>query len=113
MARKKGYTINFQFEDYPRQIRDSVMVAKWNPHLALDWMNGVGIRVTSPIHIKQWNTAAKQINHFWDSIVDCRWYSERAFWKDAAPERLNAIEENITLEDYAAMVKFEKVQNKE
>jgi len=108
MVKKSSYTIQFEFDDYERQIRDSINVAKWDPYLALKWMEAVAIRIISPIHIKQWNKAAITINNFWDSIVYCRWYDSKTFWKEEKPRKLKLLEESYTLEDYAAMAAFEK-----
>lgn len=110
MVKKSSYTIQFELDDYNREIRDSVNIAKWNPHLALKWMETVSVRIISPIHIKQWNNAAIEINNFWDSLIKFRWYDPRAFWGNTTPKKLTLLDEIYTLEDYAAMSVFDKYE---
>ena len=47
-------------------IKESVNVAKWNPNLAIDWMEDVYNNIQTEHQLKLWTNAAKEINFIID-----------------------------------------------
>lgn len=84
-------------------IRDAANAARWNPALAIDWMQAVAHRMVSPIEIALWNITAEKINSTMDDIESMINYSQSEYWKDSIPCRLDIQEMEYSLEDYIAL----------
>jgi hypothetical protein len=50
----------------PKIIKESVNVAKWNPNLAIDWMEDVYNNIQTERQLEIWSKAAKEINFIID-----------------------------------------------
>ena len=108
MARKtnKPLTIGMTFGTNQISIRESANMVRWNPNSAIDTMNEVKGRTTSPIVIDYWNKTAKEINAFLDSVVKQRYYIADVFWgMGKTPRRLELVEVEMDLEDWVAYTK--------
>jgi hypothetical protein len=47
-------------------IKESVNVAKWNPNLAIDWMEDSYLKIENVKQLELWTSAAKEINFIID-----------------------------------------------
>lgn len=103
---KKAPINIFNFISVPVQIREASNVVRWNPSLAISWMEEVLPKVISPIWVSLWNASASKINETINSIEATRYYSEATYWDNKPNKRLTLIEEDISLEDYIALQQF-------
>lgn len=93
-----------------RLIRDAIALAKWCPDEAIKYMEHAVLRITdSPIMIKQYNQAAKEINKYLDYIENTRYYNQEEFWgQHVKPRRVEYLETVLDIEDWIAMEKFKR-----
>lgn len=109
MGRKaKEYTFSLlNLGDNQNVISEAKNMARWNPSLAIYWMEEILVKVVSPIEIAEWNKSAKKINETIDSIeshTNC--YIHGEYWKNEQSRRLTLQEVEISLEDYLAMEQY-------
>lgn len=117
-ASKLSSFINFQFEDLHKQIRESTNVVRWNPVLAIEWMENARSKITTDVLVKEWNNAAKQINNTIESIERSSYYTELSYWYIRTPgqlfeshnsyfgsKRLEFIEEVFSFEEFEKILK--------
>lgn len=98
MAKKKSssktFNISFGYWSEYDTIRECQNLAKWNPHLAIQLMEGISNKVSSKgeILVNAYNRAVTNINNYLDSLEKMRYYSKNKYWGQEKNRRL----ENLT-----------------
>ena len=88
-------------------INDAKNMSRWNPNLAIEWMEEILVKVVSPTELKAWNNSAMCINETIDSKEkNVKSYQHEEYWGAAVSRRLSIQAEELSLEDYAAMEAF-------
>lgn len=93
-------------ESVLKLVTDARNLSRWNPTLAIKFMEISYVKAINPIQIKEWNLAAKDINNTITSIESQSSYNETEYWKNTKPCKLRLMEEEMTLEDYVALNQF-------
>ena len=57
-------SLGFSTWDVNVYIRECPNIVRWNPRLAIDWMEAIAVRVWSDIQTQAYNHAAKRINQY-------------------------------------------------
>jgi len=87
-------------------INNAQNLSRWNPTIAIEWMEEILVKVVSPVELKDWNRAAKAINNTIDSIEMHENSYNPEYWGANLSRRLSMQKIEITMEDYAAMQAF-------
>ena len=80
--------------DIKRTLREARNIARWSPWHAHSWMEEARnqLSLDAPFY-SEFNYVAEQINLYWLSMDNYRWYNESAFWAiDSEPQPLTLIE---------------------
>jgi hypothetical protein len=101
---------NFGYWPTQKIIQEAANLVRWNPGLALVWMEEVQFRVDNLVLTKLWNRSVDAINK---EIEDQKKfpYTEQELkdrWGNQTPRKLEQLEEIISLEDYARMSQFDE-----
>jgi hypothetical protein len=75
MAQKGLNTWNFQ-----QVVRESPNIAKWNPNLAIDWMEDVRAHIQNDVQLKSWNQSAEKINFTIDFLEKSGKVKHEEYW---------------------------------
>lgn len=75
MAQKGLNTWNFQ-----QVVRESPNIAKWNPNLAIDWMEDVRAHIQNDVQLKSWNQSAEKINFTIDFFENSGKVKHEDYW---------------------------------
>jgi hypothetical protein len=88
MAQKGLNTWNFY-----QVVREAPNVARWNPNLAIDWMEELKIHIQNATQIKSWNQSAEKINFTIDFLEKSGKVKHEEYWghRLAKSRRLNFI----------------------
>ena len=87
-------------------IEDAKNLSRWNPSLAMKFMETAALQATNPVIINEWNKAATFINNTIASIESQHYYRESEYWNKQKPTRLTPMTSDLSLEDYIAMKQF-------
>ena len=93
MAKKKQEhkTLGFSHWDTNDYIRECPNIVRWNPRLAIDWMEGVASRVWSPTQTTYYNRAATSINTYLDNLETYRFYDKAETWGNDRVRRVELL----------------------
>jgi hypothetical protein len=84
--------------DFYRILKDSPAVAKWNPNLAIDWMENIKNNIQNDTQKKRWNESAEKINFTIDFLEKYGKVKHEEYWghKYAKSRRLTLIQSQHT-----------------
>jgi hypothetical protein len=85
-------SLGFSTWDVNVYIRECPNIVRWNPRLAIDWMEAIAVRVWSDIQTQAYNHAAKKINQYLDHLETCRYYDKRGVWENDSVRRVKLLE---------------------
>lgn len=82
MAKKKQEhkSLGFSHWDTADYIRECPNIVRWNPRLAIDWMESISSRVWSVPQTAYYNRAATSINTYLDNLETYRFYDKLETW---------------------------------
>lgn len=93
MAKTKSTSsMGFSTWDVNVYIRECPNVVRWNPRLAIDWMESIRSRIWSDIQARAYNRAAKRMNDYLDHLETCRFYDKREVWENDSVRRVKLLE---------------------
>jgi len=61
-------------------VRESPNLAKWNPNLAIDWMEDVSSSIQNETQQKRWNQSAEKINFTIDFLENSGKVKHEDYW---------------------------------
>lgn len=91
MVKKKGDFVGFSTWEPRDYVRECPNLVRWNPRLAIEWMNSVRYDMMSDVMIAAYNDAAQRINKFLDELETYRYYNKYETWDNDRPTRLELI----------------------
>jgi hypothetical protein len=94
MARKQKNSVlnlGFSYWDTKDYLRECPNMVRWNPRLAIDWMDAIAPMCVTDIQINEYNYAAKQMNSFLDFFETMRYYDKYAVWENDRVRRVELI----------------------
>ena len=93
MAKKKQdhKTIGFSFWDTNDYLRECQNIVRWNPRLAIDWMEGIASRIWTQTQITYYNRVATDINTYLDRLETYRFYDKFAVWENDRVRRIELL----------------------
>jgi hypothetical protein len=93
MAKKKQdhKTIGFSFWDTSDYLRECQNIVRWNPRLAIDWMEGIASRIWTQTQIAYYNRVATDINTYLDNLEHYRFYDKFAVWENDRVRRIELL----------------------
>jgi hypothetical protein len=65
---------------FRKTVKESVSLAKWNPNLAIDWMEDAYKTIQSELQLQEWTKAAKEINFIIDFKEKCVKVKHEEYW---------------------------------
>ena len=72
-------------------IRECPNVVRWNPLLAVEWMNSISNRISSEWQGRAYNSAARAMNYYLDTLERTRYYDKRETWGPSNPQRVTIL----------------------
>jgi hypothetical protein len=74
-------------------IKESVNVVKWNPNLAIDWMEDIRRNIQNEVELQAWTKAAQEINFIIDLKEKSGKVKHEEYWghRLAVSRRVNII----------------------
>lgn len=84
---KKLSTFSFDWASLWTGINESTNVARWNPALAISWMEDIQAKLTNFLQLEAWDKAARDINTTIDQIESAPYYDPE-YWGKEKPRRL-------------------------
>jgi len=113
MARKGKVDIVRNYNQWSSQdnINYSRNISRWNPALAIEWMEQLANRIESPVIIAEYNKGVRQINATIDSIMSQRYYVKDTYWgKSVNPnQRLEEMDEEMDIETYLGIMEMQRL----
>ena len=93
MAKEKQdhKTIGFSFWDTSDYLRECQNIVRWNPRLAIDWMEGIASRIWTQTQITYYNRVATDINTYLDNLEHYRFYDKFAVWENDRVRRIELL----------------------
>jgi len=93
MAKKKQdhKTIGFSFWDTNDYLRECQNIVRWNPRLAIDWMEGISSRIWTQPQLTYYNRVAKDINDYLDRLETYRFYDKAEIWGNDRVRRVELL----------------------
>ena len=93
MAKKKQdhKTIGFSFWDTNDYLRECQNIVRWNPRLAIDWMEGIASRIWSLPQTAHYNRVARDINEYLDRLETYRFYDKYEVWENDRVRRVELL----------------------
>lgn len=88
---KKSTTTSFSFWDVQDYIRECRNMVRWNPRLAIDWMESISNRIWGELQSRQYNETARYINTYLDNLETYRYYNKRDIWDNDRVRRVALI----------------------
>jgi hypothetical protein len=85
----------YSYWDVQATIRESQYLVKWNPVLAIQWMNEISTRVGSFVEVEYYNNAVQTINRYLDGLEKRRYYIKEEVWGPYNPQRLKLLSDSL------------------
>ena len=87
-ARKTALNIGFSYWTFNDYLTECPNVVRWNPRLAIDWMDALASRCVTDIQINGYNYAAKRMNDYLDFYEKMRYYDKNEVWENDRVRRV-------------------------
>ena len=93
-AKKKDVVSIYSVWDARTVVMEARNLVRWNPPLAIKWMESAANRVImqSDIVIDEYNKAVEAINEYLDQLERMAYYDKVAVWGIVIPSRLEQLE---------------------
>jgi predicted transglutaminase-like cysteine proteinase len=104
MVRKRVMlsSTGFFLWDVAVYLRECPNVVRWNPRLAIDWMEHLSSHLYSDYQRTKYNRVARQMNTFLDKLETRRYYRKEDYWANDRVRRVPLVEDytDIMPDDY-------------
>jgi hypothetical protein len=77
--------------NFNQVLRESPNVVKWNPNLAIDWMEDLEKQAQTPLQKEKWYKTAEKINFIIDFFEKSATFNHEEYWghRLAVSRRIN------------------------
>ena len=104
VKKAKKALIGYGFWDEKQTIKECKHLIRWNPPLALEYMEHISGRVATmnSMIVRNYNKSVQEINEYLDILERQRYYNKKETWGQLMPKRLEELYEPLdeySLED--------------
>lgn len=83
--------IGFSHWDTADYLRECPNIVRWNPRLAIDWMEAIASRIWTPTQTTHYNRVARDINTYLDNLETYRFYDKYVTWENDRVRRVELL----------------------